>query len=447
MNLKTKIVFFAMCLTLLMSSSLSVAVPVLAVGADLDITCTGDGSCEVSPSGSPLFNETNMYPGYKVTHVLHIHNQTGETKTFNFQLKNFETSSDQATNLGNQVWLSVFGNSTLTQVLFEPQLISSIAAGPVILESFAPNQSRDYYFQLEFDQDAQNAYQNLLTQFDWQLGFDFDQPTPPLTPETTPQSQVSGAAAQESLVSNTATAPMCENPNLFSSGPGNFRVLSLGNNTLTLGWDAVDNAQSYAIFFTRLDGASYSVLPEYVAGATSFTITNLAASQYSFEIVAVGGNENLCSSSRAALTTSLTGGPVTGPPQTAAGQVLGAIDDEVKSQGKDFLPQGEVAGITAQACQQLSLALPWLLLAFQSILILSFEIWSRNSTSPLKHLMVFGITATSIGLYYLFRECDCISEVGWLETVCQWYSLLSLMTALFLKIISYSFIENVDKKI
>ncbi len=431
--------FFQLTFTLIFTLGwLLGAKPVQAVSQTFDITCSGSGTCVLSNSDPSLFSEENIYPGYQVTHLLHVHNTADVDRTFNFYLKNFNSGSAE-NDLAGQIFLTIFDGDQPTTSIYGPASLAQLRESLVFLTNIPASSTHDYLFQLNMSTDANNSYQNLETVFDWQLGFDILTPPPSSSPETTGQT----AGAQTQTAGNDATAPVCENPGLLSNSPTNFRVLSSGSNTVTLGWDATSNAQSYAIFFTRLDGAAYSVIPEYIQGATSFTITNLAASQYTFELIAVGGNQNLCSSPRASLTTSLTGGPVTGGPQTAAGQVLG-ITDESPSGVEPVTTSGEVAGISTQACTQWEQWLPWLLLGFQILFILGSEILQRHGAGLRKQVVVLVVTVSSIGLFYFFRNCDCEGAIQLQTAVCNWFWVLSILMSLCTKLLSFAFIEEVE---
>lgn len=392
---------------------------------DLVIECNGGGSCSSTPS-LPIFDDSGLYPGQIITSQVVVKNTSSYTGDFAFQINNLSSSD-----VSQVIDFVISDDLAGTSAVYGPVQLSTLDGSYVMLNNFTALEERTYYFHAIFDSTAGNEYQNLNSSFDLVLGFEFVKDTPSGT--------VAGATTSDRSFS-PARAPQCDNENLFAAGPANFQLLGQTNNSMTLSWSPVDQASGYAIFFTRADGEAYSVLPSMIpSGATQYTINNLAAANYSVEIVAVGGNEDLCSSPRSSLVVSVVGPLVIGRPVTQEGDVLGKEIDE--NGVENFVEEGDKVLGAADSCQNSKKYL-FSLLILQFILVGVVYFIYRSKKTWSKQLVVFGLTALSIMIFYWQRDCDCLDSYWWLSFMCQWYLLVSIIESLILQLINYYLIEE-----
>lgn len=394
---------------------------------DLTVTCDGGGSCSKS-SSLPIFDDNSLYPGQTVSSKVTVNNTSSFAGVFAFQVEDLSSSL-----LNPVIYLSISNDQSGNDLVYGPVALDLINGSYITLNNFNPGGIRDYYFHAKFDIDADNAYRDLNTDFDLTLGFDFVK---------TEKQSLNTSSISEGGKSSTSNseAPKCENEDLLNAGPTNFRVVSQTNNSMTLAWDNLANATGYAIFFTRADGESYSVLPSMIPDrVTQYTINNLAAANYFVEIAGVGGNNQLCGSNRTSIGVSIYGPVVEGRPQTQEGDVLGKTYDE---NGQEISGVGEVAGQSTQNCEAVGNYLPWVLLAIQSIFIFLVYYLYRSKKTVRKQLFSVLITLLSIIIFYLYRQCDCVEAFWWLIWLCKWYFVASILESLLLQLINYSLIEN-----
>lgn len=392
---------------------------------DVEVTCDGNGSCIVSPD-LPIFDDYAIYPGQKITSKVTVHNTSSYDGSFDFRIDNLTKSI-----LNPVMTLTVSTDSAGNNLVYGPAIFDNLHDAYIVLDSFSAGQSKTYYYHAIFDLDAGNDYQNLETNFDLTLGFEFV--------KTTPLAVTTSSTTTTSRSVANVDAPRCDNENLFPSGPTNFQIISQTNNSMTLSWDSVAGASGYAIFFTRADGESYSVLPSLIPdGATQFTINNLAAANYTVQIVAVGGNDDLCSSPRTTATVAITGGVVTGRPLTEVGDVLGEQTDTEQKKEESL---EKVLGVS-DTCQAEQQSLPLILLAVQLVLALIIFVIFRKKPTYIKHIIIFAMTGIIITIFYWLRNCDCWQASWWTTLMCQWFFIVSLALSLILEPINYYLIEE-----
>lgn len=393
---------------------------------DIEVICDGNGSCNITPD-LPIFDDIAVYPGQTITSQVKVQNTSSYSGDLAFKIENLTDSL-----VNPMMDFIISSDKEGNDISYGPVTLDLLNNSYILLSNFSAGEEKDYYFHAIFDKSAGNDYQNLKTSFDLTLAFDFVKDEQNIN--------ISNTSFTTTSVSTTpAQAPKCDNDNLFSSGPRNFQIDAQTNNSMTLSWDAVAGASGYAIFFTRADGESYSVLPSMIPeGATSFTINNLAAANYAVEIVAIGGNDDLCSSPRSSTSVAIIGGVVSGRPQTEAGEVLG---EKTNNDNQEKSNQEKVLGVS-DTCQAEGESLPYILLASQFVMVLVVFVIYRKKPTYLKHFVVLAVTGLTILLFYLLKNCDCWQEGWWTTLVCQWFFILSLALSLILEPINYYLIEE-----
>ncbi len=410
----------------------------------LTVNCAtaGVGGCSIVPASTPFIDENDWFPGSFLSPEPYfaITNSVGANGYTAVEAVNYT----ELNNLGAKIVFELHRDSAIGPMVYGGVVPVSATApdGLVTLQTFRDDgyftidainngQTKTYYATAYMIDNADNSYQASQVRFDLNLGIEY-LPIPPTSASNTP--------------SDGDPAPKCDTPDMFSSAPSGCRIVSSGPNTITLAWDSLASANAYAIFFTRDDGEQYSALPSYVGGATQYTIRNLAGGRtYSYQILGYGGSGNLCSSPRCSVSSTASGGEVTGRPIGEGGQVLGETTEASPSASPTVSPSptGEVLG--SETCTNWALYIPWILLLAQLVLILGCEYYYRKDEGWTKHYLAVGVTLLSIFIFYLVRQCDCAAG-GWLAWLCQWYWLVSVILTLLLKLFSYAFLEDIAKE-
>lgn len=405
--------------------------------SDLIVSCANEGPCSISPSNTPLFEETNIAPGDSFSQTLSIINQDSDdicSPTLDF------TESTVSSILADRILVSINDSEG---IYFDGTLRSLIDGSAIALNDIAPVSDRDFTFFAEFDSNAGNEYQGLETLFDISIVVSCAGGSFP--PSVNPGNSGSGSGSTVSNSSSTPSAPVCT-ATPPSSAPS-VSLLSQTDNTASLSWTSVGGADRYALIFTRnSDGAQYG--SPNLGNVTSYTITNLQpGTSYTFQIIPF--NDCAAGPAGAAVSAVVTGGVVVGEPTDLAGTplVLGATDQQpdIDQEGEVQGQTGQVEGITDEVCASWYWYLPWLLLVVQVLLSLLVEYWLRSNHGLSKYFILVGILLGSIGLFYWLRQCDCFGEMTFLAWLCRWYWVVASVLALFTRGIGYGFISQASK--
>ncbi|HQM15861.1 MAG TPA: fibronectin type III domain-containing protein, partial [Candidatus Woesebacteria bacterium] len=274
--------------------------------------------------------------------------------------------------------------------------------------------------------------------------------TPSLTPTPTISSTDGGGGGQTGTttgtvagVSTTAASPwVCSD-----AKPGsitNFRVTSVGLNTVSLAWNSASLANDYGLFFTNLGtGTTYGA--SSLGNTTSYVINGVTTGLYQFEVFPING---CMPGDRVSLTQFIEGVVLVTRPVGPEGEVLGEETNVEKEIVQEIMggieKSGEVAGVST-SCTSSRLFLPWILLITQLGLMLAVEILMKKGKSFHKLIMIGVITALSIILFYLLRDCHCYEVKSFLSWLCVWYWLISVLETLLTRLFAYGFIEVVKK--
>lgn len=238
-------------------------------GNDLTITCASGGSCTKS-SSLPVFQESNIYPGYtKSQNVTVVNNRSTDCNlTFKAGLKDIPASI-----LPDKVILSITKGIT---VWYAGSLQNATNPAGHILGVVPAGATDVYLWTASFDQDAGNDYKQKETVFD--LDFNFGCEDELSTPTPTP----SGGGNPAPPVC-TATAP--------ASAPVLTSIVA-GTNSATLYWNqAAGPLTYYLIAFGTQSGIYLYGNPNIGGpGTASYTVTNLSAGQRYYFVVRAGND-------------------------------------------------------------------------------------------------------------------------------------------------------------
>ncbi len=448
-------------------SLLVLAAGPVQAGNDLVVNCPNEGpECLFANSGSatsglPLLQETNMAPGQTASQVITVNNNDADDACDLTMTIDPEALAEGAVNLAQVTDLCIYSSldtlfgttdgTVATYTEASSQTLQTLYdTGSLAMGSIEPGANQSYTWLVTLDGErVGNDYQGASTRFDFAISFACGTPTP--TPVPSDGSEVAGVSDGGGSTS-TPDAPHCEFPDMFPNAPGGLSAVS-GTNSVNLAWSAVDGAAEYVIFFYDAAGTGYSVLSKYVGSSTNYSISNLAPGNWTFQVAAVGGNQDngnyLCSSPRAGTSVTIGGAPVTGLPvgeEEGAVQVLG-VEDEAEPveepKTAEITPAPDVMGATS-TCQTWQLYIPWILLLAQLGFIVVVDLKTRKEKTMTKQLAALGITAASIIIFYLVRECQCYSGGSILAWLCQWYWLVSLLLTVLTRLVNYGFIEVVE---
>lgn len=435
-----KKVFFLLAFIVALTFSVSTTV---FAGTDLTVSCTNtgySGDCFITPAGTPLFNETNIYPGDVFTQVVRAENGTTQNGTFAFRANNLRPVKGLP-HLSEKITIEIHENAENGPLLYSSSLLQLINAGSQfhLLSPVTSQQFRDYYFVATFDPQSGNEYQFESAIFDLQLGFELvpvDSSLPTSTPvPTTPTGQTLGLTTSALPPDCSATLPSSA-PVLISSG-----VVSTGG-TLQLSWTAVTPVTTYAINFGTQPGV-YQYGNADVGNVTSYTVTNLTPGvQYFFQVLGINDCAPGPRSNEISTTGTFFGGAIVpAPAGFTQAEVLGEATESAELASSPT-PENFVAGqVLGESCQSWKEFLPWILLIAQGIIIVLFYLSQRQPVFMTKQLFAIIATGGSILIFYIFRSCDCY-DGGFLAFLCQWYWLVALAESGFLQLGNYMFVER-----
>lgn len=426
--------------TLLLTFALAVghmvwaATPVSA-GTNLTVSCSNIGSCAISPTGTPLFNEGGWLPGSRITQYIQMSNTSGQNGFAGIEVQNFTETN----NVGEVIRIEIHRDSPVGPVIYSaPSLHTFRNDGYFTFDTLNAGQTEQYFVTAEMLTSAGNQYQGSQVGFDLNMGLELQAIAPPQSG--------GGDGGGGGGGGGSASPPQCS-----AQAPGSAPVLTItnvGTNTVSLSWTAVSPVTHYALVFTRTsDGSQYG--SPNIGNVTSYTVNNLSGgANYTFEVFGV----NDCApGARSTQTTQeeVGGAVLAGRPTGPAGEVLGVEEDatasaETADTGSN--PLGQVAGTIAEACSQWRFYLPWVLLLIQFLVILGSEFYFRHDYSWKKHGVTVVVTVASIILFYWLRTCNCYAERSFLSWLCQWYWIVALIDTALVRGISYAFIEDSDAK-
>jgi len=407
-----------------------------SASTDLTITCTGPGSCSVSPAATPLVNEAGWFPGSEVTQRFTMNNNTPNNSFVGIEVYDYSELRD----LGEVIMIEIRQNSAVGPLVYDSVTLHEFRDdGYFTIDSLNAGSSRGYYLTARMLESAGNQYQGGEAVFSLRFGLEL-LPIPP----TSGGGDGSGTPGSVLGATSPASAPVCtDNPP--SSAPI-VTITNVGINTVSLSWTSVAPLTHYGIAFTRTsDGAQYG--STNIGNVNSYTVTNLSGgSNYTFQVFGVNNCAPGPFSGNTA--TGIVAGPIIDTrPVGPAGEVLGDQDEqEVVEQPAAEIKPGLVAGAIDDICRDWKKFIPWIILVAQAIVVILVEYLFRRDHSISKYILITLTTIVSIVLFYWLRDCDCYGQIFWLlGLLCRWYWVVAIFVTLIERLISYAFIEEVKE--
>jgi len=330
---------------------------------DLDIDCSGTGTCSKTGVADPLFSTVNdgyWYPGKTLTKVVNLKNSSLETREMT--IKGTRTSTVNI--LENVMHISIVGGTT---VIWGGSVADFYNKDRVDMGIFNSGASLDYDFTVSMAIDANDDYQNQETVFDLTLGF-WGKPVPTPTPTTTPMP--TPTSAPEAVLGTGVSAPACTDtkPGI----PTNFMATAgPGAGQVTLLW--TPPALPYTYFLIAYSDDSDSPKwgnPNIDAGAVSYTVSGLGGGTYWFWLRA--GNGCMPGDFVKSEPVTIGGAPGAGP---APGFLLDILGEKTPGElGEAGATEGaEIGEIKGEKVK--SICWWWLILSLLELIILSAYYW------------------------------------------------------------------------
>ena len=376
--------------------------PVFA-GNDITITCNGGASeCTVSPD-LPIFNETNIYPGYTTSQKFYVDNN--RDSACNLTLK--ATSNSVTDLLSSKIFISIRGTNNSNNLNISNYLLSDLldpSKPNLSLGHVNKNKKNNYEWTVTLDQSADNTYQNLTSNFNVDFNFQCDDDD--ITPTPTSTGDVLGTSV------SVTSSPQCTNS--VPTAPTGFYVVN-NNGSATLHWThTTSDHTGYLIAFGTSPGNYQYGAPD-IGNDDFYTVRSLTpGAQYCFYVRSLNGcmpgdrTPEYCINpgSNIVAANIAPSGFQTG--------VLGASTENENLLAVTPTPQesssGQILGESQNVCQKYWLPLFFLLAFFLNIIFIS-------RLSPKWFVLLF-ISALAFSIDYLINKNTCCYGQKWL---CNYY--------------------------
>ncbi|MCW1948850.1 MAG: fibronectin type III domain-containing protein [Candidatus Shapirobacteria bacterium] len=400
---------------LIFSLSLFFTRPVFA-GNDITITCNPGSDCTKS-SELPIFNETNIYPGFTFSQQFFVDNN--RNGTCNLTLK--ATSNSESNLLSQKILLSIIGTNNDNDLNISNYLLSDL------LDSSKPNLSighinknkkNNYLWSVTLDRSADNNYQNLNSNFNVNFNFQCD--------EESADNPGNVLGTSTGTTSNPG-APQCTNS--VPSAPTGFYATEYSGGSVTLHWNhTVSDHSGYLIAFGTSPG-NYQYGAPNIGNDDHYTVRGLTPNaQYCFYVRSLNGcmpgerTPEYCINPGSNIIAANT------TPDGFQPGVLGVTTDNQSSDettdGTDK-NVGEILGESVAVCQK-----QWLPLLFLLAFLINFIVISRFSPN---WFVLFLFPAITLLIDYIFSKNNCCYGQKWL---CNYYWIGNILSFLIPLILS-----------
>lgn len=372
---------------------------------DLNVTCS-PGNCN-STGDDPLFQETNILPGWQLTKTITATNSYAEMRQFALELYDYQNNDS----LGDVIQLNIKESGSATN-LFSGSLTNFNNTGYLLLTNINSGLSKDYDLTAIFPTWVGNNFQAKIVIFNLRLGFDMLIPT---------DNGDNGDGGDE-----------CNDPP--PGGPPILLSAVPGTNTVTLTWSPAPDPVTYYLVAYGTSPGVYQYGNPNVGdhNTTSYTVYGLSGDQtYYFAVRA--GNGCMPGPFSNELSTTPLGIFISGPALGFEEGILGAADEETPPPTPT--PSGETKGVTEECITERPY-LPWLLLILQAVTLLLIEFFSDKNQIKRKRILATLVTLIPIILFYLLRDCHCYSIGTFLAWLCKWYWLVAILLTLILRTIT-----------
>lgn len=415
-------------------------------GTDIQVSCTLS-NCTSTPNNVPLFNESNIWPGYIVTQNITATNTTNQNGLFGMDAEEVvgEGSSEQelqalvANSLASNIFVIIRQGTANGPVVYGANGTTTLQdlydAGQINLGFINAGQTDKFFLKATLDPQAGNEVMASSTIFNFDAGFQFT-PVPPDGPPG------GGGGGGGNGGTSPANPPVCSDTK--PSGRPTLSIASISGSQVNLSWTAVAGADHYAIVIGTTSG-NYIYGNNNVGNVTSYTVTGLTpGGLYFFQVIPING----CAPGNRSNEVSTNGTPATGvvnpPTGFAANQVLGATTDATAE--AEAAKNGENAGSILgdeTACNPLFQYLPLIFLIIQLVTSFIVYVIFRSPENRTKQIIVVVTDLVLTALFYFLRNCDCSSSVqSFLGLLCQWYIIVAIAAALITQFINYALIER-----
>jgi hypothetical protein len=373
-----------------------------AHAADLTVTCPGGNNlCTISPSGTPLFNQSGWVPGSSATeHITVVNN------------------GEDACNLT----LSVARGASST-VGFDTQLLSKIERvgggnvfdstfddlfnqSPISLGTVSVLDTNEYTWEATFDH-AATGYQSSNLTFDFDLHFSCGVATP------TPIPAVLGRTF------SAASAPVCSD-----ATPSSAPSLSIAQeeiNTARLNWTAVSPVSHYMIRYGTSSG-SYIYGASNVGDVNTYLVRELSSTAtFYFQVAGVNGCAPGPWSNEVSIRPTGHELPIVPAPGFVEGTLGAKTESSPSPSGKPAgtIPTGEVEG--ASTCSD-PYIFWWLPLLAQLVITGIYYLIIRDRKG-LRLWWIFPLIFAGISqLLHMIIGCNCTSG-----ELCKFYWVFNLI--------------------
>lgn len=414
-------------------------------GTDINVQCSTE-ACVVNPSAVPLFNESNIWPGYTVTQQIVVQNTSTEVGTFGIdpqEIIPMGFAAFSASTLPSHIFIEIRQGSVGGPVVYgggNETLQNLFDLSEVTLGTLNPGQNEQFFFEATLDPNIGNDLMNTMTMFDLNLGANFTPISPPQPPSSDNNSNsASGGGGGGSTNTSTRSAVCTDTPprvapTLF------FRESSTSDGQITLGWSLVASADNYAINF-GINPGEYIYGNNSVGNVTTYVVTGLTPNtEYFFQVIPLNGCAPGPRSNEISTSGNAAGANVTAPGGFTANQVLGVQEASGGAQPNGGTTNGEVLG-EQSTCQPWKQFLPLIFLAVQVIISVAIYMIFKNPENKVKQIaVVVTIIITSV-LFYFLRECNC-AQLSIFAVLCKWYLVVAILVGLFTQFINYALIER-----
>lgn len=412
--------------------------------------------CDDSPLGctlnsnNPLFDESNLYPGYSVTQTIQFINTSDKNGTVGVSISELEEDSERPNqeifqDISNLLISQAFALSSLYDQIFiiirrgsdsgpiiygspTKSLFDWQSEGEIILDTLAPGTSQTYFFTATLNDQLENDYMGRSMIFNTNVGSNFSSiPTTPSNP-----GGGGGGGGGEPFVCHD-TPP---------TGTPFVSVISRDANSVTLSFGGATGTSHYALNFGVQPNNPIYGNPNIGNGPT-YTVTGLDPNtNYFFQVIPINGCAPGNRSAEIATGgTAFTGGIPTIPAGFTE-EVLGESTDEGEESGEENGENGEDGGdILGETCNQPRQWLPLIMLLAQALLSLAIYYLNRDPDSKIKQFIIIGIIAILTAAFYFLRNCDC-AVFSWLNLLCQWYVIFAGVVAALVQFANYALIEK-----
>lgn len=390
--------------------------PVFA-GNEVTITCHSGSDCTKSTE-LPIFNETNIYPGYTFSQQFFVDNN--RNGACNLTLK--ATSNSASDLLSSKIFINITGTNNDNDLNISNYFLSDLldpSKPNLSLGHVNKNKKNNYLWSVTLDRSADNNFQNLVSNFDVNFNFQCDEES-----TDNPENVLGTSTGSPS----NPGAPQCTNS--VPSAPTGFYATEYSGGSVTLRWNhTVSDHSGYLIAFGTSPG-NYQYGAPNIGNDDHYTVKSLTpGAQYCFYVRSLNG----CMPGERTPEYCLNPGSnivaANIAPEGFQPGVLGVTtEEELQSKNSDLTTNpntGEVLGESQTTCQK-----QWLPLLFLLAFFINFIFISRFSP---KWFILFLFPAITLLIDYILSKNSCCYGQ---KLLCNYYWVGNILSFLIPSILS-----------